>query len=113
VPLVEFVHDQRRDARELRILEHLSQENSFGHVPDPGRRARQVFEPDLVAHFAAERHAQLGRRAHRQEPGGDPPGLQDRHLPPLQESVPEEHLRDLGRFAGSRGGGQNEPAFLP
>ena len=52
--LVKFVEENRRHAAQLRILDQLAQQNSFGDEANARPRRRDVFEANLVADFVAE-----------------------------------------------------------
>ncbi|OQB89049.1 MAG: hypothetical protein BWX84_02609 [Verrucomicrobia bacterium ADurb.Bin118] len=109
MPFVKLVEDQRRHTAELRIVNQLPEQHPLGDVANPRRRAADIFKPDRVADLAPERDAQLRRHPRGQQPGGQPPRLEDDHLARAQQTMPEEHLRDLGGFARTGGGGHDEP----
>ena len=99
--LVEFIEENRGDAAQLRILNELPQENSFGDEADAGAIGGDVFEADLVADFVAEPAVALGGDAGGEEAGGEPARLEDHDLAVAEQAVIEEDLRDLGGFAGA------------
>ena len=93
--LVKFIEENRGDAAQLRILNELSQEDSFGDEADAGAIGRDVFEADLVADFVTEPAVALGGDARGEEASREPARLQDHDLAVAEQSVIEEDLRDL------------------
>src|SRR5262245_4701149 len=105
---VEFVEDERGDAREFRVLNDLAEENTFGDETDTSLRTGNVFKADLVTDFAAEFAFAFGGDASGKQASGEPAGLKDDDLAIAEQSVVEEHLGNLGGLAGaSRGGDDN------
>ncbi len=99
--LVKFIEENRGDAAQLRILNELAQEDSFGDEANAGAIGGDVFEADLVADFVAEPAVALGGDARGEETGGEAARLQDHDLAVAKQSVIEEDLRDLGGFSGA------------
>ena len=106
--LVKFVEDQNGNAVQLRVFNHLPQQNAFGHKPDFCPRRRHIFEADLVTDFLAEFHVQFLRNAGREQTCGQPARLKHHHLAGAQEIMPEQHLGNLRGFAGPGGRRQNQ-----
>ncbi len=104
--LVKFVKDQRADAAQIRIDQHLPQEHAFGDVTDPCRGRDNIIQPHPVPDVAAKFHAARLRDPGRQHPGRQPARLQNDDLAIAQKSTVEQHLRHLGRF--SRAGWRSE-----
>ena len=52
MPFVKFVENQRRNAAQFRVVNHLPQQNAFGHKPDFRPRRRDIFEADLITDLA-------------------------------------------------------------
>ena len=73
--------------------------------PELGTKPRVFYKnldealTHLVADFAPERHAHLLRHARSQKSRGETPRLENDHLAVREESVLEEHLRDLRGLA--------------
>ena len=99
VALVELVEDQGRNAAQLRVLDHLAQQQALGDEADARVGAGDVLEANLVADFAAELGFAFPGDAGRQESRGEPARLEDHHLPGAQQAAIQQHLRDLGGFA--------------
>ena len=106
---VKFVENEDGHAVQLRVLNHLPQQNAFGHKPDFGFGRRDIFEADLVTDLLAKFHVQFLGDARREQPGRQPARLKNHHLAVPQEIVPEQHLRHLRGFTGAGGRGQNQP----
>ena len=66
--------------RNLRVFNHLPQQNAFGDEPDFGFGRRDVFKPDLVADFIAEPDAEFLRHARGEQSRSEPARLQDDDL---------------------------------
>ena len=109
--LVEFVEEDRGDAAQLRVLNQLAQENSFGDEPDARPRRGDVFEPDLVADFIAEPAPAFGRDPRCEQSRGETARLEDDDLSVAKEAVIEENLRDLGGFSRAGRGLDDEPGM--
>ena len=99
VPLVELVEDNRRDAPQFGIGEHLAEQNSLGDKQEPRVAGRNIIEADLVADLAAEFHSPLAGDPRREHPRGQPPGLEDHTTTIPQHATVEEDLGNLCRFA--------------
>ena len=108
IAFMKFVKDQNPDLPQLRIVLHPTQQNAFGDKANSGLGCDVVFEANLVADLLSRFAA-----AFPSDAGGDTAG---RHSPGLQHDNPaipghatvEQHLRDLGGFAGSGGRHQHE-----
>ena len=98
---VKFVEDQDGNAAQLRIVNHLPQQDAFSLKPDFRLRRCDIFEADLVADFVAKLDAEFLRNARREQPRGQPTRLENHDLPVAEQAVPEQHLRDLRGFAGT------------
>jgi hypothetical protein len=94
--LVKFVEKNRGDAPQLRILDQLAQENSFGDKANARVSGSNIFESNLVADFIAEPAVSFGRDPRGQETSGKPARLKDYDLAVAEQAVIEENLRDLG-----------------
>ena len=99
--LVEFIEENRGDAAQLRILNELPEQNSFGDEANAGAIGRDVFEADLVTDFVPEPAIALRGDAGGEEPGREPARLEDHDLAVAQQSMIEKDLWDLGGFAGA------------
>ena len=109
---VKFVEDQDRDSRQLRVINHLPQQEAFGHEANFRFRAGHVLEANLVTDFTTELHPEFFRHASGEQASGQSPGLKDHDLPLLQEAVLEQHLRHLCGFARAGRCGQNQSPVL-
>ena len=109
MPFVKFVEDEDGNAAQLRIVNHLPEQNTFGYKTDFSPRRCDIFETDLVADFVAELDAEFLRHARREQSRGQPARLENHNLPVTEQSVPEQHLRDLRGFARAGWRGQNQP----
>ena len=99
--LVKFIEKNRGDAAQLRILNQLAQENSFGDEANAGAIGGDVFEADLVTDFVTEAAIALGRDARGEETGGEAARLEDHDLAVAEQAMIEQDLRDLGGFSGA------------
>src|SRR2546423_15122210 len=99
--LVEFVEKNRGNAAQLRVLNQLAEQDSFGDETNAGARGGNVLEPDLVADFIAEPALSFARDARCEKAGGEPARLEDDDLTVAEKAVIEEDLRDLGGFSGT------------
>ena len=106
--LVKFIEKDRGDAAQVRILDQLPEQYSFGDEADAGALGGKVFEPDLVADFVAEAHVPLGRDAGGEKAGGETARLENDDLAGAEEAMIEEDLGNLGGFAGASGGLEDE-----
>src|SRR5471032_749876 len=97
--LVKFIEENRGDATQLRILNELPQEDSFGHEADAGAIRRDVFEANLVADFFTEPAVTLGSDSRSEEAGREPARLEDHDLAVAKQFMIEEDLRNLGGFS--------------
>ena len=113
VALVELVEDERRDAAQLRVLDHLPQQDAFGDEADAGVGAGDVLEANLVADLAAELGLAFPGDARRQQPRGQPARLEDDDLAGAEQAVIQQHLRDLRGFARAGGRGHDQPPGFP
>jgi hypothetical protein len=98
VALVKFIEENHGNAAQLRILNELSQENSFGHEADASAIRRDVFETNLVAYFFTEPTVTLGSDSRSEKAGREPAWLQNYNLPDAQQSMIEQNLRHLRGF---------------
>ena len=110
MPFVKFVEDDRADAVQVRISQHLAQQHAFGDITDPRGGGDDIVEPHLVADLAAEFHVSTLRDPRRKHTRWQPARLQDHHLAIAQQTAVEQHLRHLGRFA--RAGRRSENQTL-
>ena len=106
--LVKFVEEDRGNAAQLRILDELAEQDSFGDEADAGALGGDVFEADLVTDFGAELDVALGGHSRGEKPGGETAGLKDDDLAGAEKAVIEEDLRDLRGFAGAGGSLEDE-----
>ena len=93
---VKLVEDDRRHARQRLVLDQLPKQNAFGLELDARSPAREILEPNLIAHFAPEFHAQFLRHARSQQSRREPARLENDNLAVAEQSVLEQHLRHLG-----------------
>ena len=107
--LVEFVEDQRIDAFQLGVGQHLAQENPLGNVADPRGRRSDIVQAHPITHFTAELDAARLRHPGGQQAGRQAARLQHRHLAGAEQTAVEEHLRHLRRLARAGGRGQHQP----
>ena len=110
VPLVKFVKENGGDAGEVRLGEHLAQQNAFGLELNARGGATDGFKANLVADFATKLHATLFSDALGEQAGGETARLEHNGFAIAQRAEIEEHLGNLSGFAGSGGGGQDDPA---
>ena len=101
VPFVKLVEHDRVDTFQVGISQHLAQQHSFGHVTNTRFRRRDVVQPHLIAHLAAEFCVSSLRDPRREHSRRQAARLQDRHLAIAQQSTVEQHLWHSGRFAGA------------
>jgi hypothetical protein len=101
--LVEFIEQDGRDPIQVRILNQLTEEDSFRDEANAGARGGDVLEPDLVPDFVAKPGFTLGRDAGCEEAGGEAARLEDDDLAVAKDAMIEENLRDLGGFSGAGG----------
>ena len=108
---VKFVEENGRDSAQLWVVNHLPQQNPFGHKTDFRFGRCDILETNLVADLFAEfRRRVPAPRARRAgvrpagAAGGSPPGHR-------QEAVLQKHLRHLRGFARTGGRGQNQAAI--
>ena len=112
MPLVKFVEDDRTDAAQLRIGEHLPQEHALGNEADPRLCGAHAIQPDLIADFLPEPSTALLRHARREHPRRQPARLEHDDLATPRQAVIEQHLRHLRRFSGAGRRLQHEPGML-
>ncbi len=101
--LVEFVENDRPNARQARVGQHLPQQNALRDKPDPGARGADAVEPDLVADLAPGLAAALAGDTCREHARRETAGLEHHHLAVRQQPAVEQHLGNLGGLAGARG----------
>jgi hypothetical protein len=106
--LVKLIEEDGRDSAQLRILDELAQEDTFGDEANAGPIRGDVFETDLVADLVTEPALALGGDARREETGGETARLEDYDLAVAEQAVLEEDLRDLGGFTGAGRGLDDE-----
>ena len=102
--LVKFIEENRGDAAQLRILDELAEQDSFGDEADAGAVRGDVFEADLVADFVAEPAVALGGDARGEETGGEAARLEDHDLAVAEQAAIEEDLREPESIYLSRSG---------
>ena len=108
MPLVKFVEQNRRDAAQLRIFNHLPQQNTFGYKTNFRFRRRDVFKTDLITNFFAKFYTKFVRDARGEQASRKSARLQDDDLAVPEQTVFQQHLRHLRRFSGAGGCGQNQ-----
>lgn len=111
VSLVKFVEDDGVDACELRIVEHLAEENALSDVPDARARRGDIVETDLVTDFLAELCVAILGNPRGEHSSWQPAWLEDDDLTVSETATVKEHLGDLGGLAGASGGGDDEAAL--
>ena len=62
MPLVKFVEEDCGDIAQLRVVDQLAQQNSFGHETNSRFFRDDIFESNLVADFATELNARVRAR---------------------------------------------------
>ena len=102
MPLVELVEDDRGNALQLRIGQHLAEKDSFRDEKNPRRGRGNIVEPDLVSDLAAEFHPALAGHARGQHPRRQPSRLQDHAAPAARNSPVDQDLRDLRGLSRAR-----------
>ena len=107
--LVEFVEQDRGDAGQVGLREHLAQQDAFGLELDAGGGAADGLEADLVADFAAEGHAAFFGHALGQQARGEAAGLEHDGFAGAQRAQVQQHLRHLRGFARAGRRGQDDP----
>ena len=112
VTLVKFIENNRRDAAQLGIGEHLAEQNSLRDKQEPRVAGRNIIEADLVADLAAEFHTPLAGDTRRQHPRGQAPRLQDHATTVAQDAPVEEDLGNLGGFSRAGRGFEDETVPL-
>jgi hypothetical protein len=110
--LVELVEDESPDTGQCGLLDHLTQQNAFRDEPDPGLRARDVFEADLVSDAGAKAGAPFLGHPAGEQAGGQTPGLKDDDLAGRLGGCVGKDLGDLCRLPGAGGGLHHQPAVL-
>src|ERR1700730_11380345 len=107
--LVKFIEENRGDAAQLRILNELPQEDSFGDESDAGPIRRDVFETNLVADFFTELAVTFGSDSRSEKAGREPARLQDHNLAVAKQFMIEEDWRNLGGFPRASRGLDDQP----
>ena len=92
---MEFVKDESRNAAQLRVLNHLAQQQTLGDKADACVGAGDVFKANPVADFAAKLGLAFPGDARREEPRGQPAWLQDDDLSCSEQAAIKQDLRDL------------------
>src|SRR5438128_6957085 len=95
MPLVEFVEDQRLNANERWILNHLAQQDALGFKFDACRCACRVLESDLITDLVPQFYALLTRDAGCEQSRRKPSWLQNHDLSAPEQSMLEQHLGHL------------------
>jgi hypothetical protein len=106
---VKFVEDEDRNTAQHWVVNHLPEQNTFRYKPDFRLGRRDIFEADLVADLVSELDAEFLRHTRREQPCGQPARLENHDLPIAEQSMSEQHLRDLRGFAGTGRRGQDQP----
>jgi hypothetical protein len=73
--LVKLIEEERADALQSRVGQHLAQEHAFGHVTDPRSGRSNVVEPHLVPDLAAEFYSARLRNPRRKHARRQPARL--------------------------------------
>ena len=97
--LVKLVEDDRADAAQRRIGEHLAKQHAFGHEADACPRRADAIEPNLITDFVPKPNAALLRDTRREHARGESSRLEHDDLSVAGEPVIEQHLRNLRGFA--------------
>ena len=105
MPLVKFVEENCRDAAQLRVVDHLPQQNAFGHEADFCLRRRDILKADLVADFLAKFDAEFRRDTLGEQSRREPARLKHHDLSVAEQAMFQKHLRHLRGFAGAGGRG--------
>ena len=93
-PLVELVDDDGAEIGEQRILLEARGQNALGRHQQSRRRVKAALEPDMPAHFAADRPPTLERDPLRDRPRRDAARLEQDDRP-----VIDERRRHSGRLS--------------
>ncbi|OQC55381.1 MAG: hypothetical protein BWX54_01980 [Verrucomicrobia bacterium ADurb.Bin018] len=109
VALVEFVEQDGGHPRQSRLGEHLAQQNAFGFKMNACFWSAHRFQPHLIAHFIAQRHAAFFGHAFGQQACRQTARLEHHDLAGAQRPRIQQHLRHLGGFSGACGGRQDDP----
>src|SRR5689334_19205933 len=99
MPLVKLVKDDRRNPLQRRASNELPEKNAFGFELDARGGADTILESHLIANFAAKLDAEFMRDTGRQQARGKSTRLQDDALTSRQQTVLQQHLRNLSRLA--------------
>ena len=108
VTLVKFIENNRRYTAQLRIGEHLAEQNPLGDKQEPRVAGRNIIESDLVANLATEFHSPLACDARRQHPRSQAAWLQNDATTVGQNAPVEEDLGNLRGFARAGRGFKDE-----
>ncbi len=115
---MKFIEDEHGDVAQAGVVLQPAQENAFGDKTDAGAQAGAIVEADLVADLRAQRALALPGHAGGNGAGGDAPGLEDDDAAGAGSArggpggVVQEHLGDLGGFAGAGGGDKDEGRIM-
>src|SRR5213080_825120 len=101
---VKLIEDDGLNAGECRIVDQLPEQNAFRFKLDARRAARHILESDLIADLMPDLDAQFLRHTRGEQSRREPPRLKDHDLAVCEQSMFEQDLRHLSRFAGSRRG---------
>ena len=99
---ISFVDDDCVVLVEEAIRLTFRQHDPVGHQSDQSQRPGCVGEADAVPHFAAGLTLQFFRESRRNGSGRDAPGLRVSDHTADPSPHPEQYLRQLRRFPGSR-----------
>ena len=106
--LVKFVEQDRRHVAQFRILDQLPQQDPFGDETNARPRRGDVLESDLISDFIAESALSFCCNAGREKSRGESARLENDHLLFAKQTMIEQNLRNLRRFAGASGRLQNQ-----
>ncbi len=118
IAFVKFIENHDRDVAQAGVVLKPAQQNALGDKTDAGAEAGAVVEADLVADLRAQRAAPLPGHAGGDGAGGDAAGLEDNDAAGAGRArggtggIVEEHLGDLGGFAGAGGSDEDEAIVL-
>ena len=105
---MEFVEQDDGNVWEGAVVLEAAEENPFGDIADASAEAGEVVEADLVADLGAEAAAAFPGHAGGNGAGGDAAGLKNQNLFVAGQAGVQEHLGDLGGFARTCGGDEDE-----
>ncbi len=105
---VKLIEDDGGNPLERRVSDELTEQNAFGLEFDFGGGTDAILEAHLVADLAPQLHVEFLRDAGGEHPRGETARLEHDALAAAEQTVLEEHRRDLRGFARAGGRLQDE-----